>query len=148
MYCEETRAGRGDQVVDGLACGRIQIRRRRAGTGQRPPGMSGRPSNDSGRRAHVHKVDLVLYVSRESQKCQKAIRTIHQVLEQYDSTEVRLVVRDLSNDGGADGDEDAVVFTPTLVKRGPGPRTWIIGNLEQTDLLVELLEVSGVRRKK
>ena len=45
-------------------------------------------------------------------------------------------------------DEDAVVFTPTLVKRAPGPKTWIIGNLNQPDLLIDLLEVSGVSRRK
>jgi KaiB domain len=41
-----------------------------------------------------------------------------------------------------------VVFTPTLVKRGPGPRTWIVGNLDQPELLVDVLEVSGGDRKK
>ena len=40
------------------------------------------------------------------------------------------------------------VFTPTLVKRGPGPRTWLIGNLDHADLLVDLLDVSGVDRRR
>jgi hypothetical protein len=41
-----------------------------------------------------------------------------------------------------------VLFTPTLVKRGPGPRTWIVGNLDQPELLTDLLDVSGVERKR
>ena len=46
------------------------------------------------------------------------------------------------------GDTDAVIFTPTLVKRGPGPRTWLVGNLEPPDMmLIELLELSGVERR-
>ena len=39
-------------------------------------------------------------------------------------------------------------YRPTLVKRGPGPRTWIVGNLDQDELLVDLLDVSGVDRKR
>jgi two-component system response regulator GlrR len=41
-----------------------------------------------------------------------------------------------------------VVFTPTLVKRGPGPRTWVIGNLDQTEVLIDLLDVNGVDRRR
>jgi hypothetical protein len=29
-----------------------------------------------------------------------------------------------------------------------GPRTWIVGNIDQPDLVVDLLEVSGVDRRK
>ena len=48
----------------------------------------------------------------------------------------------------AGGDHDSVIYTPTLVQRGPGPRTWIVGNLDQDELLVELLELNGVERRK
>jgi hypothetical protein len=47
-----------------------------------------------------------------------------------------------------DGEVDAVLFTPTLVKQGPGPRTSIIGNLQQEDILKELLDTSGVDRRR
>jgi len=66
---------------------------------------------------------------------------------------VSFTIRDLS-ERPSSGDEDSVVFTPTLVKRGPGPRTWIVGNLEQVGhqlLLLEitdLFDVSGVERKR
>ena len=39
-------------------------------------------------------------------------------------------------------------LTPTLVKRGPGPRTWLLGNLDRPELLVDLLEVNGVERRR
>jgi hypothetical protein len=93
------------------------------------------------------KIDLVLYISASSEKSLKAARAIDEVLKQYDTSQVNFAIRDLSNAPTA-ADEDSVVFTPTLVKRGPGPRTWIVGNLEHPELLMDLLEVSGVERKK
>jgi hypothetical protein len=50
------------------------------------------------------------------------------------------------NRRGSDaGDEDAVVFTLTLVKRGPGSRTYIVGNLNKASIVADLLDVSGVK---
>jgi CheY-like chemotaxis protein len=92
-------------------------------------------------------IDLVLYTSPASDKCQKAIRAIQQVLDQYNVAQVNFTICDVAqNPEGAE--QDSVVFTPTLVKRGPGPRTWLIGNLDQPELLVDLLEVSGVARRR
>lgn len=92
------------------------------------------------------KIELVLYTSPESDKCQKAMRTIRSVLEEYDTSQVSFTVCDLSRPENVDG--DAVLFTPTLVKRAPGPRTWIVGNLDHPSLLTDLLDVSGVQRKR
>lgn len=69
------------------------------------------------------------------------------MLQHYNAAQVNFSVRDLSG-WPSSADEDAVVFTPTLVKRGPGPRTWIVGNLDQPELLIDLLELSGVERRK
>jgi hypothetical protein len=94
------------------------------------------------------KIELVLYTSAVSEKSQKAVRSIRNVLERYETSQVSFSICDLSSGGAVDADQDSIVFTPTLVKRGPGPRTWIVGNLDQPDLLVDLLEVSGVDRKR
>jgi hypothetical protein len=69
------------------------------------------------------------------------------VLEQYARTQVSLTIA-ISRPRRIAGEEDAVVFTPTLVKRGPGPRTWIVGNLDRDALLIDLVEVSGVDRER
>lgn len=105
-------------------------------------------ADDRERLSPRHKIDLVLYTSPSSEKCQRAIRTIENVLERYNQSQVKFAIRDLSAQGAHLNNDDAVVFTPTLVKRGPGPRTWIVGNLDQPELLVDLLEVSGVERKR
>ena len=113
----------------------------------RPPAKHRGISHDNARPGKVTKIELVLYTSPASEKCQKALRTIRDVLDQYDTSQVKFTICDLSGRPSL-GDADSVVFTPTLVKRGPGPRTWIVGNLDQADLLVDLLDVSGVDRKR
>ena len=92
------------------------------------------------------KIDLVLYMSPASEKCQKALRAVQEVLAEYKSSQVKFSTCDLSK-RPEDGEVDSVVFTPTLVKQGPGPRTSIIGNLDQKDVLKDLLDASGVDRR-
>jgi circadian clock protein KaiB len=125
----------------------IAIAKRRRTRGE--PGAKGArdSSDDRHRPSRRRKVELVLYTSAASEKCQRALRSIQEVLERYERDQVSFTICDLSGDPEA-GDADAVIFTPTLVKRGPGPRTWIVGNLEHPELVVDLLEVSGVDRKR
>jgi DNA-binding NtrC family response regulator len=104
-------------------------------------------SKDQKRPSKREKVELVLYTSAASEKSAKALKAIQQVLSRYDAAQVSFSVCDLA-ERPARATEDGIVFTPTLVKRGPGPRTWIVGNLEQPGILVDLLEVSGVDRRK
>ena len=103
-------------------------------------------SDRAGRRTRK-RIELVLYTSAASDKCQKAIRAIQQVFEKYDTSQISLSICDLASDP-LQAEQDMVVFTPTLVKRGPGPRTWLIGNLDHSELLVDLLELSGVDRRR
>jgi CheY-like chemotaxis protein len=136
-----------EPFLDRMANIVAHTQKRRGATGTSPVTRGREPRRDGHRSPKREKIDLVLYTSRASENCYKAIRTIRAVLDQYDDAEVRFSICDLS-DGSPLADEDAVVFTPTLVKRAPGPKTWIIGNLNQPDLLIDLLEVSGVSRRK
>ena len=136
-----------DPFLDRIAEIVVATKRRR-GSALKPPTASRGVSHDHGARARkTPKIELVLYVSAASEKSHRALRAIDAVLQQYDAAQVNFSVRDLSGVPSS-GDEDAVVFTPTLVKRGPGPRTWIVGNLDQPELLIDLLELSGVERKR
>jgi len=122
-----------------------KLRRGYRGT-SRPP-LHRPVASDNGRPRKGIRLELVLYTSAASEKCQRAVRTVQRVLERYNASQVSFSIRDLS-DRPSSGDEDSVVFTPTLVKRGPGPRTWIVGNLEQEDVLIDLFDVSGVERRR
>jgi two-component system OmpR family response regulator len=135
-----------DPFLDHMTHIVAMAKRRRARNETRPGGNGHAGSNHHG-PARRRKIELVLYTSAASEKCQRAIRSIQQVLDRYERDQVSFTICDLSGDPEA-GDADAVVFTPTLVKRGPGPRTWIIGNLDQPELVVDLLEVSGVDRRR
>jgi hypothetical protein len=93
------------------------------------------------------KIEIVLYMSAASEKSQKALRAIQTVLENYVAGQVKFSTCDLSKTP-QDAEQDSVVFTPTLVKQGPGPRTSIIGNLDQEYILKDLLDASGVDRRR
>jgi len=56
---------------------------------------------------------------------------------------VKFTVCDLGRDPLA-GDADRIAFTPTLVKRFPEPRMWVLGNLREPEILADLLRVCGV----
>lgn len=112
-------------------------RRSPSGSGARRS-SSGRPGDD-GRGDCPGVVELILYVSAESPRCANAISNIRNVLSRYRSGKVTLTICDLAKDP-AGGVEDSIAFTPTLVKRAPGPRTYILGHLSNPAVLVELLE--------
>ncbi|MBI3046746.1 MAG: hypothetical protein HYY76_00390 [Acidobacteria bacterium] len=75
------------------------------------------------------RIDLILYTSAVSEKSQRALRAVKEVLKEYEPGQVNFSTSDLSV-RPQDAEADSVVFTPTLVKHGPGPRTAIIGNLK------------------
>jgi hypothetical protein len=68
------------------------------------------------------------------------------VLDHFDRSQIGLSVCDLGRDPLA-GETDRVAFTPTLVKRYPEPRMWLLGNLRESELLADLLRVWGVDAK-
>jgi len=45
------------------------------------------------------------------------------------------------------GEEDQLVFTPTLVKRSPPPRAWVVGDLSDHGVVVTLLDMAGIQRR-
>lgn len=94
-----------------------------------------------GRRGH--RVELVLYVSPNSAASVQARRTLEQLLEGYERNQVKYLVCDLVRDPLA-GDSDRVAFTPTLVKRYPAPRVWLVGNLRETGIIDDILRSCGV----
>jgi CheY-like chemotaxis protein len=91
-----------------------------------------------GEAACPEPVELILYVSSESARSYAAVRNIRNVLKRFKSSRVKLTVCDLARDP-ARGIEDAVAFTPTLVRRTPGPRTFILGHVTNPELVMELL---------
>ncbi len=94
------------------------------------------------------RIELVLYISASSPSSLKAVRNLMALLEGYDKPSVRVTICDLSRDPGKMADEDRIAFTPTLVKRHPDPRVWILGDLEDTAIVSDLLAHAGVERAR
>lgn len=110
-------------------------RRRRA---PEQPAVPGENGDGRGGSQCPEPVELILYVSSQSPRSFAAVRNIKKVLERFQSSQVKLTICDLSENPAA-GIEDAVAFTPTLVRRTPGPRTFILGHITSPELLLELL---------
>ena len=110
-----------------------------------PSGPTGGSRGGGPKRGRVstHKVELVLYVSSASATAAIARRNLARILNSFDTTQVKSSVCDLLADPMG-GEEDRIAFTPTLVKRFPEPRMWVIGNLKEPDVVVELLKACGV----
>jgi CheY-like chemotaxis protein len=109
-----------------------------------PEARPGAPRSRRGNNNHQddgcpEPIELILYVSADSPRSATAISNIERVLSRYRSDKVTLTICDLARNpmmGAADG----IAFTPTLVKRSPGPRTYILGHITNPDVLIELLE--------
>jgi DNA-binding response OmpR family regulator len=121
-----------------------QVRKILAAAGARaamalPSPEPSRPSVRSSR----HRVDLVLYVSSASPNCVQARRNLERLLEEFDASQVHYTVCDLVREPLA-GEADRIAFTPTLVKRYPEPKMWVLGNLREPQIIADLLRVCGV----
>jgi hypothetical protein len=89
---------------------------------------------------------LILYVSPSSRLSMKARWNLESVLSGYDPEAVRLEVRDVTRDA-LQAEADRVVFTPTLLVRGPAEATaWVVGDLADPEIIVNLLRMGGVER--
>jgi DNA-binding response OmpR family regulator len=103
------------------------------------PPPSARKRSDDGEEDCPDPIELILYISSQSSKSAAAIENIKAVLSDFESSRVTLTICDLSKNPSA-GIADSIAFTPTLVKRSPGPRTFILGHLTSPALVLELLK--------
>jgi CheY-like chemotaxis protein len=103
--------------------------------------VDGGEAADAGPLADV--VELMLYVSAESPSSAKARKNLDSLLERYACSRLKFTVCDLAA-GPFGAEEDRVVFTPTLVKRRPEPRAWVLGDLSDAAVLADLLHMCGI----
>jgi len=79
-------------------------------------------------------LDLALFVAGDTAACRRARKAVQQVADRL-GPRIALTVVDLERHPEQVQPEDRVVFTPTLVRRSPTPRAWLIGevagNLDQ-----------------
>ena len=73
---------------------------------------------------------------------------VERMLAEYEAAQVRLTVYDLSKQHVPSADEDRIAFTPTLVKRWPEPKMWVLGDLDDSAVVADLLSHCGVERHR
>jgi CheY-like chemotaxis protein len=94
------------------------------------------------------RIHFVLYISEASTASLRALRNLQQLLDEYQASQIELRVVDLSKERPASFDEDRITFTPTLVRRTPGPRIHLLGTLEHLQAVADLLSDAKVERKR
>ena len=88
-------------------------------------------------------IELVLYTSPGSVASARAQRVLRDVLAHYDDRRIHLQVSDMALHP-ADAERDRVIYTPTLVKRAPGPVVWLLGDFSHREALIDLLQMCGL----
>jgi two-component system chemotaxis response regulator CheY len=94
-------------------------------------------------KVEEERIELRLYVSPSSAPSMKARRNMEKLLRDFRPARILFEVFDLSREAER-AEEDKVVFTPTLVKRGPEPRAWIVGDLSDPRVVTDLLHMCGI----
>jgi CheY-like chemotaxis protein len=87
-------------------------------------------------------VSLTLYVSSASPPSMKAHRNMEKLLKSLPA-HITFDVVDVAGDPER-AERDNVVFTPTLVKRRPEPRAWILGDLGDPAVVTDILYMCGI----
>lgn len=102
-------------------------------------------STGTGRLARpaLAKIELVLYVSAASPASMQAQLCMERVLANFNRADVAFSICDLQRNPET-AEHDRVTFTPTLVKRHPLPRLWVVGDLRDGEVVSDLLLISGV----
>jgi CheY-like chemotaxis protein len=110
-------------------------------------GPAPRPSRSVPGGPAARPVELALYVSLPWPSSVKAQRNLQSVLAEIPAGQVRLTVYDLAKDPGR-AETDGIVFAPTLVKLYPEPRAWVMGDLSDRQVLVNLLLMCGLEPRR
>lgn len=100
------------------------------------------PSHDLGKE----RVELCLYLHSGTSASAAAETNLQNALADFDTTRLQLESIDLARSPRAAHPEDKVVFTPTLVRRGPGSRLALVGDLGDRALLDSVLLAAGLSR--
>jgi DNA-binding response OmpR family regulator len=97
----------------------------------------------AGTAAEGAPVELVLYYTPPWTSSLKALRNLETILAGFHQDAVHLTVRDLA-EHPEDAETDGVVFSPTLVKKSPGPPVWMLGDLSDDRAVTDMLLSAGL----
>lgn len=118
----------------------VDAAEKRRQTPHHPRSIAARQSRpDADEEGDKPAIELVLYVSSVSAHSTTALRNLRRALAEFSKQRVKLTVHDLSKDPQR-AEHDGVHFTPALVTKGHGPKTWIVGHLGNPQVLQAFIE--------
>jgi hypothetical protein len=132
------------EVVDNVGlvtwlAGRAAPPKRRQRSAGRERAIAGDQSqSEDGAAARKPRVALMLYLSAGSPHSQRALDVVRTVIDTCEPGMVKLTIVDLAADPHA-GADARIAYTPALVKVFPEPKAWVVGNLENPQLVLDLL---------
>jgi hypothetical protein len=88
-------------------------------------------------------VELTLYISPASPPSLKARRNMEKLLQEFRAAEIGFEVLDLAREPER-AERTTWSSPPTLVKRRPEPRAWILGDLSDPAVVTDLLHMCGI----
>ena len=95
------------------------------------------------RARHGTRLELALYVTLPWPSSLRAKANLARVLERVPDGQVRVAICDLAHEPER-AELDNVLFSPTLVKVWPAPKMWILGDLSESEVLIDLLALCGI----
>lgn len=88
-------------------------------------------------------VTLKLYFAGTSRESKRAVRNLRRALRQFDESRITLEIHDIAEDNATRAlDEDRIVVTPTLVRKHPLPKLWILGDLSAPGVVEDMISAS------
>jgi CheY-like chemotaxis protein len=99
------------------------------------------PDGGAAANEDVPRLEAVLYVSSGSAASARARRYLEDLVARMGVPGLRLEVCDVARDARR-AEQDRVVYTPTLVRRTPGPPVWVVGDPSESALLPDLLRLA------
>jgi DNA-binding response OmpR family regulator len=102
---------------------------------QRPPAPSPSPAPS---------VLFTLYITGQAPSSVRALRHVRAAIAQFGQGQVQLTVHDVADAARETAiaealESDRVVVTPTLVRTGPAPQVWVVGDLARSDVVARLI---------
>lgn len=86
------------------------------------------------------KIRLVLFIVSQTAYSERAIQYIHRICEKHMSGEYILTIIDVLERPDL-AEEHRVFATPTLIRENPPPKRRLIGDLSDSDKVLDLLEI-------
>jgi circadian clock protein KaiB len=86
----------------------------------------------------MNRILLRLFVTGSSQRSSRAIEAVQSLCRNHLGNAIEVEIIDVLEDPQK-AEDDKILATPTLIRQSPGPRRRLVGDLSETDRIIELL---------